>query len=449
MRLAARLFGGGLLWWLGTVGATTESPQPLPEPLTLETALEAASSDHPALALAQAELAQTLALRERAAAEDDLTLDLSLQARRIEPNELALDQSSDDSRAVLTLNKTLYDFGRTANATAAGDEQTAANTQRLELARQRQRREIMARFFAVLEADLEAAVANEVMAVDYVTLDKLRDEHELGKRSDLDLLTAESAYEESRMRRLRAENALRVTRARLAAALDRPEQLPRNLRTPRLTGNPNALPDYPELLKQAREGNPELLALRQTLAAGQAARQAAKAKRHPKLYLELEAAEYRRDLASRDPFVALLGLDVPLYQGGRIDAQIAATEAQIAAARATLRAEEYALQQAVLETWQSVLALRSQLTQAEVLGDYRDLYLDRSRAQYELEVKTDLGDSMVEQTRARLFAARTAFELALAREKLVELTGNSAYSALAPATTANGDPPAANREPTP
>ncbi|MGF1642674.1 MAG: TolC family protein [Thiotrichales bacterium] len=449
MRWRVALLSGTVLWSFGLSAAAAEDPAraPLPEPLTLEAALEHAGVDHPALALAQAELAQARALRDRAAADDDLSFDLSLQARRIEPNALALDQGNDDSRAVLTLNKTLYDFGRTAHETAAQDEHANASARRLELAQLQQRRAIMAHYFDVLIADLDAAVANEVMAVDYVTLDKLRDEHELGKRSDLDLLAAESAYEESRMRRLRAESALRTTRARLAVSLDRPDQLPRTLRTPRLTGNTNPVPDYTELLKQAREGNLELHALRQELDAHQASRQAARSTRNPKLYLGLEAAEHKRDLASRDPFVALLGLDVPLYQGGRADALFAEAEARIAGARAKLRAREYELQQDVLETWQRVQALKSQLTQAEVLSDYRDLYLDRSRAQYELEVKTDLGDSMVEQTRANQFAARTAFDLALAREHLVELTGNPIFSALAPAS----DPatPPASREPTP
>ncbi len=438
MRLKHRKPAGlalALLWLSGAGVAAENAPTALPEPLTLEAALQAALADHPALALRTAEVKAAEANRDRSAAVDDLSLDLSLQARRIDPNELAADQSKDDSRALLKLEKTLHDFGRTGNGVKAGERLIEAQTRRLELARTQQRREIMARYFETLEADLRFAEANEAMAVEYVTLDRIRDEHELGKRSDLDLLTAESSYEESRMQRLRAESALRATRQRLALALDRPTQLSRNLRTPQLPGDTNPLPDFAELLKEAERGNLELQALRDELEAQQAARDAAKANRNPRLYLGVEAAQYNRDLASRDPLTAILGLDVPLWQGGRTDALVGEAEAQIARTRAKLRAEEYQLRQALLETWQSIQALQSQLTQAKVLNDYRDLYLDRSRARYELEIKTDLGDSMVAQTQAKRFAARTAFDLALARERLVELTGNPNYSALAPAAT--------------
>lgn len=57
--------------------------------------------------------------------------------------------------------------------------------------------------------------------------------------------------------------------------------------------------------------------------------------------------------------------------------------------------------------------------------DYRDLYLERSRALYELEVTSDLGDAMVQLSEAQLFKAQTFFELAVAWAKLDSLLGSS------------------------
>ncbi len=57
--------------------------------------------------------------------------------------------------------------------------------------------------------------------------------------------------------------------------------------------------------------------------------------------------------------------------------------------------------------------------------NYRDLYLDRSRALYELEVRTDLGDAMARSTEAQWLAAQADYRLLLAWARLDALTGSN------------------------
>gem|GEM_PF-4632036 len=45
--------------------------------------------------------------------------------------------------------------------------------------------------------------------------------------------------------------------------------------------------------------------------------------------------------------------------------------------------------------------------------DYRELYMDRSRALYDLEVKTDLGDAMIQISEAHLRDASQRFKMTL------------------------------------
>jgi hypothetical protein len=59
--------------------------------------------------------------------------------------------------------------------------------------------------------------------------------------------------------------------------------------------------------------------------------------------------------------------------------------------------------------------------------DYRELDLDRSRALYELEVKTNLGTAMVEYTGAEREMVMTDFRIVLAWEQLDSLTGLATY----------------------
>jgi len=81
------------------------------------------------------------------------------------------------------------------------------------------------------------------------------------------------------------------------------------------------------------------------------------------------------------------------------------------------------LRHAVLELWLQLQTLKVQREAAGVGRDYRELYLDRSRALYELEVNADLGDAMVRLTEAELAEVDTEFQTALAWARLDALTG--------------------------
>ncbi|HHJ20030.1 MAG TPA: TolC family protein [Gammaproteobacteria bacterium] len=428
--MAIHLFQALLRCLLMSLFCINLQAEPLPEPLTLDAALASVTPDHPAIAKAAAAQQLAIAYRDISAATNDLSLDLSLQARRIEPSEFATLQQRDDSRATLTLHKTLYDFGRTQHATQAGEQNIAATKDTLALAISQQKRTIMQRFFEVDLSDLFAAQVNEAMSVAFVRLDNSKERHKLGEISDIDLLKLENEYQQQLLNRKRAEDQQRQARTRLALALNRPGELSSEIEPAELPGNTSPLPDHDVLLEESIKNNLSLHSLKKQQQALDSQRNAAQAARRPELFIELQAAEYQREFSSRDPVTAILGLDIPLYQGNRVNAQISRREAQISQLKAQIRQSEFELRQDILDTWQNIQTLTAQLKQAEIRSDYRDLYLDRSRARYDLEINTDFGDAMVQQTAARWFSAKTRYDLALAREKLVELTGNPRYSAL-------------------
>ena len=94
----------------------------LPEPLTLEHALTLADETHPDLTASRAALEGAEARRLRAGATDDFEASLTLDARWVEPPELTTyPDENNDSRAILSVSKRLYDFGRTSNAVEAAD----------------------------------------------------------------------------------------------------------------------------------------------------------------------------------------------------------------------------------------------------------------------------------------------------------------------------------------
>lgn len=415
----------GLLIVLCTSLAGAEPPpvEPLPEPLSLEQALELADSGHPELVVAESGVERAQALREGVEAIDNWRADLEGRLQWVEPSPRLADQGNEDHKIGLVLSKRLYDFGRTDSALAAAESELRSSRLLYTDARARHRIAVMEAFFDVLLADLAYARDNEAMATAYVAFDRQRDRLEQGKISDIEVLESEAEYQQVRTRRYASDVARRSARARLALLLNRPGKLPATLIRPELPNLDRKLPEVEQLQDIALANNPEVLALREQVEAARERLQAARADKYPIITGEMEAADYSRELGSSDRLRAGVRINVPLYRGGAVRAEVARQQADMKRTAALRAQAEMDLRQAVLDLWQRVYVLRAQRDQAQVEIDYRDLYLDRSRALYELNIRTDLGDSMVRFSAARYDSARTAFELALAFARLEALLG--------------------------
>lgn len=407
----------------GTLSTAWAQGEPLPDPLTLDMALNLADEPDPQLQQVQAELEMARAGLLEAEARDGVSVWIEGRARWIDPPEYSIDQSNEDHKLSIFARKNLYDFGRSSGQQAAATAELASRQQHYLAAREQRRIEVMRRYFDVLVADLAFARADEAMAVAYVTLDRLRNRRELGQVSELEILAMENEYQQVRHQRSVSEGRMRATRAQLAIALNRPGQLPANLTRPELPQLKRAIPDFQPLLDKALADNPRLQAVRQQVVATQQQLEAAYAGKRPRLSAEVEASEYSRKLGSNDSLRAGLYLEVPLYDGGTTNSLVARHQGALFKAQAQLAAAESELRQAVLDQWLALHNLRIEREQAASQRTYRELYLDRSRSLYEMEVKADLGDAMVRLTEAQLAEAEVQFALALAWERMDALSG--------------------------
>ncbi|MEW8625267.1 MAG: TolC family protein [Candidatus Thiodiazotropha sp.] len=411
-----------LLFLLSTVCGSAVAVEPLPSPLTLEFALSLADSEHPDRSLADAALAQAEAARHLADSNDDLRVDLSAELRAIEPSEIAIYQTHNDSLARLKISKQLYDFGRTAHALEAADADLESRRWQLMEVRQQRRLDVMARYFNVLLADLENARDTEALSIDYIRFDRARTKNELGRVSDVDMLELESRYQQSRRKVALSGNRQRITRSQLAISLNRPLDLPADLEIPNFDAA-DEVGDVDELVALALTGNPGMQKLRAELQAAQKQLQASESASNPIIRAQLEAAAYERELGGRNPLTAALVFEVPLYQGNRVDADTARQRAKVQQKQAELAAYELALRQQVLDYWMELNQLRVAGEEISVTGDYRDLYLDRSRTLYELDLSSDLGDSMTQIADIQFQQAKNSYQIQLALAHLKALTG--------------------------
>ena len=402
---------------------------PLPEPLTLEFALSQVDIIHPELQFNEAAIRVARAEQQLLESETGINTRIIGRLRWVEPPSFNPDRSSDDHRLGIVVDKKLYDFGRTDSNLQAVQQNLESQKILYEDSRQQRRIEIMQRYFDVVLADLEFYQYNEAMAVAFIELDRRRDRNELGQVSDIQVLEQEAEYQRVRKQRFASQNRQRLTRARLAYVLGRPGQLPDTVSRPgQLPHLIRSLPEVEALQAEAIKNSNILRALRARISAAQSQLAAARAGDNPVLYGSAEANAYSKERANYDKWRVGVQLEVPLTTGGRVDADAAKYQAEIYQLKAELTAAEEQIKQTVLELWLELDALLIQREQMQAQMDYRELALDRSRALYELEVKTNLGDSMVRVTAAERQAVLTDFNVALAWEKMDALTGKSAVA---------------------
>lgn len=411
-RIACRV----MLAWALSGAAAAES-------LTLDEALATVMAAHPDRRMVESDLALSRADRDQAASRQDfsLFLDGSLRTGR-RPD----DGWEADNIGRVVARKPLLDFGRTAQAVAAADQEIAARQADLLTVESARRIDIMARYFDVLLADQQYVADNEFMTVAYLDWDKARERYELGVGNRPDLLRLEAYYQDWRERRNASLQRMRSVRQKLAHAVYRPGKLPTTLAEPVLPGNGRPVPEYDSLLPWVMEKNPRVQALQAQLAAADARLDAIRAERNPTLDAEVIGGGYSRESTTRDDISAGLVFNIPLYQGGRVDARVAREQALKERRAAELEKLRLDLADTLLATLQEIDWLRgSGRAAAEKQVEYRDWVLERARAEYELELKTNLGSSMAETQAAALRRKQVEYRLALALARLEALSGGS------------------------
>ncbi len=417
-----RLLAASLLASVIFVAATQSRPG-IAAPLTLEAALAHADTPHPDLQLARAqhELAEAENLLAQSLNDFRLTLDATLRTGR---NPLFDDRFQPDHLIRLNARKTLYDFGRQQASTQAADQEREARGLQLLDVRAQRRIALMARYFDVLLVDMQDAADTESLATAYVGWDNAKDRQTLGQMAQWELSELEARYLETLTRRNEVRRGLREKRMALGAAMNLPGMVLDDLVDPRLTDNERELPEFEDLLTRMEAGNPRLAAQKRLLVAASQRLDSVRADNRPSVEFEAEAAAWSRDALTRDDLRAGFNLVWPLWQGGRTDARLAREQARFHELQAQHDKLRIDLRLALIELREEIQFLRGTARRnAEMNARYRDQALDKARAEYEMELKTNLGSSMAETQYAQLKRRAIEYRLALAWARLEALLG--------------------------
>ena len=408
---------------------TQVSSTPLPDPLSLQFAIQQGTySGHPAMRAAEADQYVAEAVRESADSNYAFESNIHLIAGYVDPNDVALNQSNDDNSASINARKTLYDFGVTGGKVDSADSLIAASRIEYELARQRQVVSIAQRYFDVLLADLKYAWDNEAMAMQYVQYDRAQEKHILKQVSDVELLQKESDYQIARTQRFASETMQRTNRELLAVAMNRPGELSADLQEPLLDIESRSLAGLDELVDTALKRNIMLDALRKRETSARLALEASSKRFRPTLDATFEASEYSRNTPSKDDMRARLNLVIPLTEDGSQRSEVAEHRAAWLQSSANVLQYENLLRKQLAELWQQIQQLQIQAEELKVTAARVEIELDKARGEYELEIRSDLGDAMVNTSLVRYKQAKNRYQLALAWMQINILTGDDPFS---------------------
>jgi outer membrane protein TolC len=127
---------------------------------------------------------------------------------------------------------------------------------------------------------------------------------------------------------------------------------------------------------------------------------------------------------NRDDARARLNLVIPLSEYGSQRSEVAEFRAEWLQASAAVIQLETRLRNQVAEQWQLLSRLQNEQRELDVAAQRMELELDKARGEYELEMRTHLGDAMVNTSRVRYEQAKNTYGQALAWMRLYVLTGN-------------------------
>lgn len=378
--------------------------QPQPSPLTLAEAEAIAIRNHPRIAASQ------LAVR---AAEEATKQTKTALLPFVSSNVVGsvaeygtrlgaggtINASSLFSRtaAGLTINQTVFDFGRARSLTSAAQSRASALNEGAASVRMEIVLRVRESFYRALLAGSQRRVLAETVETRRVTLKHISALAQNNLRSTLDVSFAELAVAEAELLLDRADNELRAAQAQLSAALGYSDDRQFTVQD---TPDPEALPDTADLLvQQALSAHPDLARLRLE---ARAARQIADNERRQNLPTVSAAAVGGffgwRDERLRPHYGAVgMNLNVPIFNGGLFTSRYKEASYRADIIDQAIRETEIRIARDVRTAWIDARNAFQRLALTARVADQAARTLRLAQARYDLGLS-----SIAELTQAQL-----------------------------------------------
>lgn len=304
----------------------------------------------------------------------------------------------------------LYDFGQTEKLSQAWLLDAQAQSLAVEAAENEFRLMLMQAYFNVLLADMNYRVENEAMAIAFVTLDKIREDHALGRVADVKLYQYEKDYQQAFVTRQRAQANLRRSRMLLANTMGRADAVISRVELPQFANIPTDMERVEVYLEQAVTNNHEILSLKHSQLAGQQRIGSAQAAKKPRFRADAWVGQLSSYPEVREGhWHAEVSMSMPLFDSGLIQSRVERERAQLQQAQAERMAAEQKVRQQVTDLFFQLSLLNVEQQAIDASKIFAAFNMDYKRALYENEQQSDFGDALVTISQADYDAL--AFEL--------------------------------------
>ncbi|RUA04195.1 MAG: hypothetical protein DSY43_06880 [Gammaproteobacteria bacterium] len=392
----------------------------IPNPLSLEQALKIGEKHSSAVQKQQLNIDENTLNLETIQSKFDLksTVDLQLARRDDYANNI------NDSHTFIHFEKVLFE--QNANINADATQQKIINTkQNLVYIKKENKIEIMRRFFDVILVDMQLETTLERLAISAIRANNVKDDFDINKASEVELLQKQASTQLDVSQRIKIEAQQILKRAELADILGVSyENRPDDLVKPELKHYFNKpITALDVLRKNAFKNNTVLQIMQQNLSSlkHQFSRHKGDYGVIIKSNVRIGEQAYLRDKYGNLRYGVNLTMpfgtnNVKQQTIAKLNLKIKQIKIEIEQFKRTLSSQVFALWIKLNELKQIHKSLTTEL-------EYRDLYLERARAKYELELASDIGEALTQFTNTEYKLSKNQFDFVIAFEKLALLTG--------------------------
>lgn len=322
----------------------------------------------------------------------------------------------------------IFDFGRTKHLVAS--QRALAESARFK-SKEEQERIVLAvkrAYFSVLEAQALHVLADETLEERKLTLRRVRASFEQGLQSQMEVSLAETSVAEAEVNLAQAQSAIGKSFAALRVAMGVDGAPEYTLQAPTIAVA--ALPPLGDLVQEAMKNRPDAQALDWKVRAFSEVAGLARAERLPEINGFGAGGQGRFNGTTVKPEqqhgVGALGLFVPIFTGGRLEAAQQEAKAELDGALATRVRLNQEIRQEVSDAYyqHAELAERMQAADKQRQAAEEALRLAQARHKMQLASFLDLLTAQTAKTAAETDYGRIRYEYQRASAELEFATGH-------------------------
>ena len=349
------------------------------------------------------------------------TADLDLQLARRDDEKLG---NNDYSHAFIKINKVLFNQDAEINQDAA--KSTVKNTEfALQQFKIDKTTQVMQAFFNVVLADMRHETVLERLAISAIRANRIQDNFDVQDASEVELLEKQALTQLDVVKRIEAEAEQITTRAKLAQLLNITyENRPDDLVKPDLTHLfKKKLDEFEIWQKKIQLNNPELGELKRMLTNLKQQRNLEKNNKGIVISSNIRLGKQAYDSSKNGNWRAGLNFVMPFGQSQSQKKKTSELLVKIKQQQLFIEQRTQELNQQALSLWLKLKTLKQLNNALTTELDYRDLYLERARANYEMEIESDIGNAMSNLTDTEWKLAKNEFDFVIVSTQLRQLAG--------------------------